>query len=74
MMLNTTMILDLLAVKPGRYIQHDFGNYRMKESDGSDVTVTENGHDYLIEPIAAQMDDLTDASKLVCEGSRYRLS
>jgi hypothetical protein len=73
MMLNTTMILDLLRQTPGRYIQHDMGHYRMKEANGADVKVTENGREYLVEPIAEQMDDLTDASKLVRDGSKYRL-
>jgi hypothetical protein len=73
MMLNTTMILDLLADKPGRYVQHESGTYRMKEADGSDVIITENGRDYLIEPIAEQMDDLMDASHLRREESQYRL-
>jgi hypothetical protein len=73
MMLNTTMILDLLRQRPGRYVQHDMGQYRMKEANGDDVTITENGRDYLVEPIAEQMDDLIDASKLVRDGSNYLL-
>jgi hypothetical protein len=73
MILNTTMILDLLRQRHGRYIQHDMGHYRMKEADGADVTVTENGREYLIEPIAERMDDLTDASKLVQDASKYLL-
>ena len=73
MKLNMTMILDLLGQRPGRYIQHDMGHYRMKEANGSDVKVTENGRAYLVEPIAEQMDDLMDASKLVRSGSKYLL-
>jgi hypothetical protein len=72
-MLNTTMILELLRQKPGRYVDHDMGQYRMKEANGDDVTITENGREYLVEPIAEQMDDLTDASRLVRDGSEYRL-
>jgi virulence-associated protein VagC len=71
MMLNTTMILDLLHQRPGRYIQHDMGQYRMKEANGDDVTITETGREYLVEPIAEQMDDLTDTSQLVRDGSKY---
>jgi hypothetical protein len=41
MMLNGTKVLDLLHRKPGRYIQHDMGVYRMKEADGADVVHTE---------------------------------
>jgi hypothetical protein len=72
-MLNTTMILVLLHEGTGRYIQHDMGHYRMKEANGVDVTVIENGGEYLVEPTAEQIDDLMDASKLVRDGSKYLL-
>ena len=71
MMLNTTMILNLLRERPGRYIQHAMGHYSMKEANGDRVTVTENGKDFLVEPTAEQVDDLTDASHLVRHGSKY---
>jgi hypothetical protein len=75
MKLNTTMILDLLRQRPGRYILHDMGHYRMKEANGDDVTVTDtdNGRECLVEPVAVQMDDLEDASKLIRDGSKYLL-
>ena len=41
MTLNGTMILELLHQKPGRYIQHDMGLYRMKEANGVGVVHTE---------------------------------
>lgn len=72
-MLNTTMILDLLRERPGRYIERDMGSYRMKEPDGAVVTVTEDGRGYLVEPIAEQMDDLMDAGHLIHKGSIYTL-
>jgi hypothetical protein len=74
MELTTTGILDLLSEKPGRYIEHSMGRYRMKEANGDDVIVTEDGRRYPIEPEAGQMDDLMDASRLTRDGSRYRLS
>jgi hypothetical protein len=73
MMLNTTMILDLLGERPGRYIHHDMGHYRMKEANGADVKVPENGRESLVEPTAGQMDDLMDTKHLVHEGAQYLL-
>jgi hypothetical protein len=70
--LTTTGILDLLNQRPGRYIQHDMGNYRIKDASGADVTVREGGKDVPIQPTASQIDDLIDASLLIREGSRYR--
>ena len=70
--LTTTGILDLLNQRPGQYIQHDMGEYRMKETAGADITVRENGKDVPIQPTASQIDDLMDASLLIREGSRYR--
>jgi hypothetical protein len=58
MFLNTTMILNLLVERPGHYIQHDMGRYRIKKANGVDVTIRENGQDLPVEPTAAQMDDL----------------
>jgi hypothetical protein len=72
MMLNGTIILELLRERPGRYIWHDMGQYRMKEANGADVTVTEDGRECVIEPVAAQMDDLMDASRLIRDRSTYR--
>jgi hypothetical protein len=74
MELTTTGILDLLRERPGRYIEHSMGRYRMKEANGDNVTVTEDGRQWSIEPHAGHMDDLTDASHLTRDGSRYRLS
>lgn len=73
MKLRTTMITDLLRERPGRYIQHDMGHYRMKEANGDDVKITEDGREYLVEPEAIQMDNLMDASKLRQNSSRYYL-
>jgi hypothetical protein len=70
--LTTSGVLDLLNQRAGRYIQHDMGDYRMKEASGADVTVSENGSDVPIQPTASQIDDLIDASLLIREGSRYR--
>jgi len=71
MVLNTTMILELLGERLGRYIQRSVGDYSMKDASGAAVTVRENGQDFLVEPTAEQMDDLMDASRLVCHGSKY---
>ncbi|MBV9826038.1 MAG: hypothetical protein JO001_10210 [Alphaproteobacteria bacterium] len=67
------IILDLLAAKPGRYIQYARGNYRLKEADGSDVIVSDRGCDQMVEPAADQIDDLANAAHLVREGFRLRL-
>jgi hypothetical protein len=73
MMLHTTMILELMCERPGKYILHSIGNYRMKEANGDDVTVTESGRQTPIEPSAGQMDDLMDQSVLTRDRSTYRL-
>jgi hypothetical protein len=73
MMLNTSTILHLLSERPGRYILDSMGNYRMKEANGDDVIVTENGRQFLIEPAAGQIDGLMDASHLTRDRSIYRL-
>jgi hypothetical protein len=71
MQINTTAILELLHKQPDRYIQHDSGNYRMKEPKGSDVIVKEDGREFLVEPTQDQMDDLERQSRLTRDGSRY---
>ena len=73
MMLFTSRITDLLRKKPGRYIRHDAGDFRMKEANGEDVKLTEDRRDYLVEPTAQQVDDLLDARRLVRDDSRYVL-
>ena len=73
MMLHTSRIPDLLHKKPGRYIHHDAGDFRMKEANGEDVKLTEDRREYLVEPTAQQIDDLMDAKRLVRDGSRYVL-
>ena len=74
MMLNGTIILELLRQKPGRYIQHDMGLYRMKESNGvSVVHKDKNGREYPVEPLAAHMDGLMDEGRLVRDGLSYLL-
>jgi hypothetical protein len=74
MMLNGTTILELLHQKPGRYIQHDMGLYRMKEADRVGVVhKDENGRGYPVEPLAAHMDGLMDEGRLVRDGSSYSL-
>jgi len=43
----------------------------VKEADGTDVTVNKNGRVFAVEPNTDQIDDLTDSSKLIRDGSRY---
>ena len=74
MNLRTTMITDLLGERPGRYIHADMGHYRMKEANGDDVKISDNGGECLVEPAARQMDDLMDAGRLRQNGSRYYLA
>jgi hypothetical protein len=74
MKLRETKILDLLREKPGRFIQHDMGKYTMKEANGSDVVVTENGKAEAVLPEHIHMDPLTDTGKLRIDGSRYYLA
>jgi hypothetical protein len=62
MKLNAMTIPELLGAKPGRYILHNMERYRMREANGTDVIVTENGRNCFVEPIAAHMDDLMNAS------------
>ena len=72
-MLYTSRIIDLLRKKPGRHIHHAAGDFRMKEANGEDVKLTEDGRKYLVEPTAQQIADLMDAKRLVRDGSRYVL-
>jgi hypothetical protein len=69
--LNATAIHELLRKQPGRYIQHDSGHYRVKEPNGSDVIVSKDGKEFLVEPTKGQMDALEDESRLARNGSRY---
>src|SRR4029077_5595739 len=73
MNLITSMIPKILDSEPGRHIRYEAGNFRMKEANGEDVKLTENGKEYLIEQTADQIDDLMDAEQLVQEGTLYRL-
>jgi hypothetical protein len=74
MALSTTRILQLLGERPGRYIRHDMGSYRMKEPNGDDVRLTRGGREYLVGPTAEQMDALMEEKWLVRDGLKYLLS
>jgi hypothetical protein len=74
MKLSETVILELLAPKPGRCIQHESGRYRMKEADGTDLITTQAGQSCPVEPLAVHIDALMDARKLICDCSKYRLA
>jgi hypothetical protein len=63
----------ILDIQPGRLIRYEGGIFRMKEANGEDVKLTENGREYLVEPTADQIDDLMDAEQLVQEATLYRL-
>jgi hypothetical protein len=71
--LITSMIPKMLDSEPGRHILYEGGIFRMKEANGQDVKLVENGEEYLVEPTADQIDDLMDAEQLVQEGMLYRL-
>jgi hypothetical protein len=71
--LITSMIPKILDSEPGRYILYDAGNFRVKEANGEDVKLIENGKEYLVEPTADQIDDLMDSEQLVQEATIYRL-
>jgi hypothetical protein len=45
----------------------------LKEANGEDVMLTENGKGYLVEPTADQIDDFMDMEQLVQEATLYRL-
>lgn len=74
MHLHTTGVIDLLGAKTGRYIEHHHGLYVMKEGDGSNVFLLEDGKHVHIQPSQGQMDELLAAGHLMQEGSRYQLS
>jgi hypothetical protein len=59
MNLITSMIPQILDAAPGRHILYEGGVFRMKEANREDVKLMENGKEYLVEPTADQMDDLT---------------
>ena len=71
--LITSMIPQILDGAPGKHILYEGGIFRMKEANGEDVKLTENGKEYLVEPTADQIDDLMDAEQLVQEATLYRL-
>jgi hypothetical protein len=73
MHLHTTGVIDLLSAKTGRYIEHHHGLYVMKEGDGTNVFMLENGKHVHIEPTDGQMTELLAAGHLIQEGSRYQL-
>jgi hypothetical protein len=73
MNLNASMILGLLEHDRSRYIERDMGRYRLKEANGADVLVDDNGRQVPVEPMQIHMDDLERESRLVRDGSRYRL-
>jgi hypothetical protein len=73
MHLHTSGVLDLLRAKTGRYIEHHRGLYVMKEGDGTNVFLIENGEHVHIQPSEGQIDDLVAAGHMIKEGSRYQL-
>jgi hypothetical protein len=73
MHLHTTEVLDLLSAKVGRYIEHHRGLYVMKEGDGTNVFILENGEHVHIQPSEGQMGALVGAGHLIREGARYQL-
>lgn len=73
MHLHTRGVLDLLRAKTGRYIEHHRGLYVMKEEDGTNVFVLEDGKHVHIQPTEHQMNELLDEGHLIQEGSRYQV-
>jgi hypothetical protein len=69
--ITATMILDFLRKRPGRYIQHDTGHYRMKEANGVDVIESDDRGVFHVDPSQAQIDGLMEEAKLIQNGSRY---
>jgi hypothetical protein len=68
MMLNGSMILDLLGRKPGRYILRTMAHYGMQEADGAEVDCP------TMLLTAARIEELMDANQLVRDGAnKYRL-
>jgi hypothetical protein len=41
--LITSMMPKILDSQPGRHIRYEGGTFRMKEANGEDVKLTENG-------------------------------
>ena len=74
MHLHTAGVLDLLTAKTGRYIEVHHGHYVMKEGDGTNVFVLEDGRHLHIQPTESQMEDLVAKGHLIKDGSRYELS
>ena len=74
MHLHTAGVLDLLTAKTGRYIEEHHGHYVMKEGDGTNVFVIEDGQRLHIQPTESQIDDLVEKGHLIQEGSRYQPS
>ena len=73
MHLHTSGVLELLSAKTGRYIEHHRGLYVMKEGDGTNVFMLEDGKHVHIQPSEGQIDELVKAGHLIQEGSRYEL-
>jgi len=74
MYLSTTGLLNLLRERPGRYIECRRAAYVVKEADGTDVTVVENGEVFPIRPAESQVDQLVEVCYLIRDGSEYRLA
>ncbi|HTC52233.1 MAG TPA: hypothetical protein VK700_09880 [Steroidobacteraceae bacterium] len=74
MHLHTTGVLDMLRDKTGRYIEHHKGVYVMRETDGRNVFIVEEGEKLPIHPSEGQIDDLVSAGHLIRDGQRYELS
>jgi hypothetical protein len=74
MHLHTAGVLDLLTAKTGRYIEEHHGHYVMKEGDGANVFVIEDGRRLHIQPTQSQIEDLVEKGHLIKDGSRYELS
>jgi hypothetical protein len=73
MHLHTSGILELLRAKTGRYIEQHKELYVMKEADGSNVFLIENGENQHIHPSESQIHELLEAGHLILEDSRYEL-
>lgn len=73
MHLHTSKIPELLSESLGRHIEHHRGVYVMKEANGANVVVHENGESVHIHPLESQIEDLVAAGHLVRDGNLYRL-
>jgi hypothetical protein len=68
MMLNGSMILDLLRKKPGRYILRTMEHHGMKEANGEEVDCP------VLLLTATRIEELLDANQLARDGTnKYRL-